>query len=72
MSPDMWVNIHCQNCDAQDDALMEEFDKDVWREKGWRFNVFDEPETLDPIQESPRSAFISGLCPACNPEAEGG
>ena len=63
-----WVHIHCQTCDTQAEELLEDFSKDAYREKGWKFNVYDEPENSDPVRESDKQWFISGLCPECGEE----
>lgn len=63
---DQWIYIHCQQCEEQAEELLEDFSKQDYEAKGWRFGIFDEPENSEPIRETMRTWFISGLCPKCN------
>ena len=57
-----WLTISCTHCEhVIDDVLLEAFDKPDYPD--WQFNLFGQRDNQDLIIESPRSAFIAGICP---------
>jgi len=60
-----WLTVDCIKCNkVVTDILLEDFVAREWERMHWQFGLFGQPHD-GLIIESPRSAYIAGICPKC-------
>ena len=61
-SPTCFLTIDCIQCPVSCYMFLNDFNQDEYETDGWTFGIFDQSNN-GLIIESPRSAYIAGICP---------